>query len=25
MKAGDLGVCTVEGVGVQHHHIVDQK
>jgi 2-keto-4-pentenoate hydratase/2-oxohepta-3-ene-1,7-dioic acid hydratase in catechol pathway len=25
MKAGDVGVCTVEGVGEQRHHIVAQK
>jgi hypothetical protein len=25
MKPGDLGVCTVEGIGEQHHHIVAQK
>jgi 2-keto-4-pentenoate hydratase/2-oxohepta-3-ene-1,7-dioic acid hydratase in catechol pathway len=25
MRAGDTGVCVVEGVGEQHHHIVDQK
>jgi len=25
MRAGDVGVCVVEGVGEQHHHIVDQK
>ncbi len=25
MRAGDMGVCTVEGIGEQHHHIVDQK
>jgi 2-keto-4-pentenoate hydratase/2-oxohepta-3-ene-1,7-dioic acid hydratase in catechol pathway len=25
MKPGDIGVCTVEGVGEQHHHIVAQK
>jgi len=24
MRAGDVGVCVVEGVGEQHHHIVDQ-
>ena len=24
MRAGDVGVCAVEGVGEQHHHIVDQ-
>jgi 2,4-didehydro-3-deoxy-L-rhamnonate hydrolase len=25
MKPGDIGVCTVEGIGAQHHHIVAQK
>lgn len=25
MKPGDIGVCTVEGIGEQHHHIVAQK
>jgi 2-keto-4-pentenoate hydratase/2-oxohepta-3-ene-1,7-dioic acid hydratase in catechol pathway len=25
MKPGDVGVCTVEGIGEQHHHIVAQK
>lgn len=25
MKAGDVGVCVVEGVGAQHHNIVGQK
>ncbi len=25
MKPGDTGVCTVEGIGAQHHHIVAQK
>ncbi|HEY6456332.1 MAG TPA: fumarylacetoacetate hydrolase family protein [Steroidobacteraceae bacterium] len=25
MKPGDVGVCTVEGIGAQHHHIVAQK
>jgi 2-keto-4-pentenoate hydratase/2-oxohepta-3-ene-1,7-dioic acid hydratase in catechol pathway len=25
MRAGDVGVCTVEGVGAQHHNIVGQK
>jgi 2-keto-4-pentenoate hydratase/2-oxohepta-3-ene-1,7-dioic acid hydratase in catechol pathway len=25
MRAGDVGVCTIEGVGVQRHNIVDQK
>ena len=25
MRAGDMGVCVVEGVGEQHHRIVDQK
>jgi 2-keto-4-pentenoate hydratase/2-oxohepta-3-ene-1,7-dioic acid hydratase in catechol pathway len=24
MKPGDVGVCTVEGIGAQHHHIVAQ-
>jgi hypothetical protein len=23
MKAGDVGVCVVEGVGEQHHHIAE--
>jgi 2-keto-4-pentenoate hydratase/2-oxohepta-3-ene-1,7-dioic acid hydratase in catechol pathway len=25
MKPGDVGVCTVEGIGEQHHHIVAQQ
>jgi 2-keto-4-pentenoate hydratase/2-oxohepta-3-ene-1,7-dioic acid hydratase in catechol pathway len=25
MRAGDVGVCTVEGIGAQHHNIVGQK
>ena len=25
MKPGDVGVCTVEGIGAQHHHIVAQQ
>jgi 2-keto-4-pentenoate hydratase/2-oxohepta-3-ene-1,7-dioic acid hydratase in catechol pathway len=25
MKAGDVGVCVVEGVGEQRHNIVAQK
>lgn len=25
MRAGDVGVCTIEGVGVQHHTIVDEQ
>jgi 2-keto-4-pentenoate hydratase/2-oxohepta-3-ene-1,7-dioic acid hydratase in catechol pathway len=25
MRAGDVGVCAVEGVGVQRHHIVAEQ
>lgn len=25
MRAGDVGVCTIEGVGIQRHNIVDQR
>jgi 2-keto-4-pentenoate hydratase/2-oxohepta-3-ene-1,7-dioic acid hydratase in catechol pathway len=25
MKPGDIGVCTVEGIGEQHHRIVAHK